>query len=82
MSAPAARPWQEAAAGTRVVVRRRLVPAPPDGPHLTDVLGVVLRVDDDGLTLDTSRGPARIAGADVVLWKPIPPPPERRARRH
>ena len=49
---------------------------------LVIVLGVVLRVDDEGLTLDTSRGPARISGADVVLWKPIPPPPERRARRH
>jgi len=76
------RSWRDATAGTRVVVRRRLQDPAPDGPHLTDVLGVVLHVDDDGLTLDTSHGPARISGGDVVLWKPIPPPPERRARRH
>ena len=74
--------WRAAVAGSRVVVRRRLHDPLPDGPHLTDVLGVVLVVDDEGLTLDTSRGPARILGADIVLWKPIPPPPERRARRH
>jgi len=79
---PAApRPWREATPGTRVVVRRRLLDALPEGPHLTDVLGVVLRLDDDGLTLDTSRGPTRVEGRDIVLWKPIPPPPERRVHR-
>ncbi len=82
MTSATPRPWREATPGTRLVVRRRLLDPLPDGPHLTDVLGVVLDVDDAGVTLDTSRGPVRIAGGDIVLWKQIPPPPERRARRH
>jgi hypothetical protein len=68
--------WRAWSAGTRVVVRRRLA----DG-GLGDVLGDLLEVSDDGVVVATRRGPVRVAGADIVLGKPVPPPPPRRAPR-
>ncbi|WP_298459473.1 hypothetical protein [uncultured Cellulomonas sp.] len=68
--------WRRWAVGTRVVVRHRL----PDG-RLTDALGELAEVDDAGLMIATRRGPVRVAGADVVLGKPVPPPPPRRGPR-
>jgi hypothetical protein len=68
--------WRGWSAGSRVVVRRRL----PDG-GLGDVLGDLLEVSDDGVVVATRRGPVRVAGADIVLGKPVPPPPPRRAPR-
>lgn len=73
--------WRTIPVGTRVVVRRRLAEPEPGGPHLTDVLGVVVQVDDEHVVIDTRHGTVRVAGADVVLWKPIPPAPERRSSR-
>ncbi|MGJ7442337.1 hypothetical protein [Aquipuribacter sp. MA13-6] len=71
--------------GRRVVVRHLL----PDG-RATDALGTLLRVDDEHLTVRRDRVPAgdedgtadvEVALADVVLAKPVPPPPARRASR-
>lgn len=69
-------PWRQWQPGTRVVVRYRL----PDG-RATDALGTVTSVDDDGLEILTKRGPTWVAGSDVLLGKPVPPPPEPRRRR-
>jgi hypothetical protein len=73
---PPAPAWRSWAVGTRVVVRRRL----PEG-HLGDVLGDLLEVGPDGVVVDTRRGPVPVAAADIVLGKPVPPPPARRAPR-
>ncbi len=69
--------------GTRVVVRRRLADDERTGgePHtLTDVLGTVVALDDDGVTLATRAGTVRVPAGQVVLAKPVPPPPRRRPR--
>ena len=58
--------------GTRVVVRHRLASG-----SATDALGELTDLDDDGLVVLTRRGPVRIAHADVIAAKPVPPPPER-----
>lgn len=82
--------WRAWPPGTRVVVRRRrddLPPGTPVGtlqggePPFTDVLGDVLEVDDDGLTVRTRRGDVRVPGHDVLRAKIVPPAPPRRARR-
>ncbi len=77
--------WRELTPGTRVVVRRRLTDderrADPTGPHFTDAIGVVVRVDDEGLELETRGGPLAVPGALVTRCKPVPPPPARRPRR-
>ena len=70
--------------GTRVVVRRRLADDERAGadPHtLTDVLGTVVALDDDGVTLETRTGVVRVPASQVVLAKPVPPPPPRRRPR-
>jgi hypothetical protein len=54
-------------------VRRAL----PEG-GLGDVLGDLLEVGDDGVLVATRRGPVRVAAADIVLGKRVPPPPPRR----
>lgn len=66
--------------GRRVVVRHLL----PDG-RATDALGTLLSVDGTGLRVHRDRLPAgepdavvEVALADVVLAKPVPPPPARR----
>ncbi|GEL95707.1 putative acetyltransferase [Cellulomonas composti] len=73
--------WRAMPAGVRVVVRHRLAEPAPDGPRLTDVLGVVVRVSDEVVVLETTRGTVQVPGAAIVLWKPIPPPPRRRVHR-
>jgi hypothetical protein len=73
--------WRTMPVGARVVVRRRLAEPAPGGPRLTDVLGVVVQVDDEDVVIDTRHGTVRVAGVDVVLWKPIPPAPARRSSR-
>lgn len=73
--------WRTLHPGERVVVRRRRDDDPAPGePRLTDVLGDVLRCDDDGLTVRTRGGDVDVPGADVVLTKRVPPPPPRRPR--
>ena len=68
--------------GRRVVVRHLL----PDG-RATDVLGTLLGVDAERLRIrrdrlgageDESDRTAEVACADVLLAKPVPPPPVRR----
>lgn len=86
MSAEVWRTWPP---GTRVVVRRLRDDLPPGAvggtlhggePPFTDVLGEVVHVDDDGLTVRTRRGDVRVPARDVVRAKTVPPPPPRRAR--
>ncbi|MBT0992799.1 hypothetical protein KIN34_00645 [Cellulomonas sp. DKR-3] len=73
--------WRDIPTGVRVVLRHRLAEPEPGGPHLTDVLGTVARVDDEGVVVETRHGAVRVPGPDVVLWKPVPPAPERRGAR-
>ncbi|MBF0688886.1 MAG: hypothetical protein IR158_14110 [Cellulomonas sp.] len=82
--------WRTWPTGTRVVVRRRRDDLPPGAvtgalhggePPFTDVLGEVVAVDDDGLTVRTRRGDVRVPAQDVVRAKVVPPPPARRHRR-
>lgn len=60
----------------RVVVRYRNAEG-----SLSDALGELVRVDDDGVEVATRRGPVEIAAADIVLGKRVPPAPAPRARR-
>ncbi len=62
--------------GDRVVVRYRLPPG--DVAGLTDVVGVLTRADEDSVTVDSRRGPVRVARVDIVAAKQVPPPPSRR----
>jgi GNAT superfamily N-acetyltransferase len=66
--------------GRRVVVRYRR----PAGSHppLTDVIGILTALDDDGLIVEASAGPVRVRRADVVVVKAVPPAPVRRGRPH
>lgn len=68
-------------AGDRVVLRYRLseaeVAAAPDGPHLTDVVGVLTQVGADAVVVDSRRGPVTVARSAVVLAKRLPPAPPR-----
>ena len=59
--------------GARVVVRRQL----PDG-GLGDLLGELLRWDDEVAVRDRSGAGHAVARADVVAAKRVPPAPERR----
>lgn len=70
--------------GRRVVVRHLL----PDG-RATDALGTLVSLVDDVLTVSRDRLPegtpetervVEIGLADVVLAKPVPPPPLSRGR--
>jgi len=74
--------WRAWGPGVRVVVRRVRDDSPAPGePPYTDVLGDVVAVDDDGLTVRTRRGDVRVPAADVVLTKVVPPAPAPRRRR-
>jgi N-acetylglutamate synthase len=80
--------------GSRVVVRRRLSSGPsadpsaepsagPGGARLTDVLGELLEVTDDGLLrVQTRTGPVEVPLDQVVAGKPVPPRPSRPAPPH
>ncbi|GAA1970763.1 ferrous iron transport protein A [Amycolatopsis minnesotensis] len=59
-------------AGTRVVVRYRIESG------FTDALGPLTSVGTDECVVDTKRGAVTVPLADVVLAKPVPPPPARR----
>ncbi|WP_233571505.1 putative acetyltransferase [Cellulomonas triticagri] len=74
------RHWRAWRVGDRVVVRRRLPEGSPQ-PY-TDVLGDLLAVDADGVTVRTRRaGDVRVPGAEIALGKVVPPAPVRRPRR-
>ncbi|QCB94349.1 hypothetical protein [Cellulomonas shaoxiangyii] len=90
MTGAALPPWRAWPPGARVVVRRRRDDLPPAGaapvggpdePPYTDVLGDLLAVDDDGLTVRTRRGDVHVPAADVLLGKLVPPAPVRRRPR-
>jgi hypothetical protein len=75
--------WRDWPAGARVVVRRRLGPAESGGKLWTDVIGVVLEVDDGGIRLrtDSPRSAPQevfVAADDVEAAKRIPPRPAPR----
>jgi hypothetical protein len=80
MDDPTAAPWRAWRPGQRVVVRRRL-PAGEPQPY-TDVLGDLVAVDADGVTVRTRRaGEVRVPGAEIALGKVVPPAPAPRTRR-
>ncbi|WP_106266805.1 MULTISPECIES: hypothetical protein [Isoptericola] len=91
-ASPGSSDWRDWPAGTRAVVRRRLTPveAGASGQRWTDVVGVVVAADADGITL--RRDPARpdspgageqvrVPAADVEAAKVLPPRPARRPAR-
>lgn len=63
--------------GTRVVVRYLI----EDGERATDVLGELRERTADHVLIGTRRGPVQVPLAQVLLAKPVPPPPESRSRR-
>lgn len=63
------------APGRRVVVRYLL----PTG-QATDALGELLSADAETVVVDGKRGIERIAVADIVAAKEVPPPPAPRPR--
>ncbi len=91
---PEQTPWRSLPTGSRVVIRRRLSPAEAaeataagQGAVWSDVIAVVLDVDDDGLTVrtdaprETTARELRIDGTTIETAKRIPPRPVRRAAR-
>ncbi|MGC5223613.1 ferrous iron transport protein A [Micromonospora sp. DT81.3] len=62
--------------GMRVVVRYRL----PSG-QATDALGMLVSADETTFVVDGKRGIERIAVADIIAAKQVPPPPAPRPRR-
>lgn len=69
--------------GQRIVVRRVLPgqTGPSGGPAFTDVLGTCLAWDADSCLVERADGEkVRIALADVVSGKPVPPRPPVRMR--
>ncbi|RYV52060.1 hypothetical protein EUA98_05280 [Pengzhenrongella frigida] len=76
MPAPGRRAWLAWPVGARVIVRRHLA----EGGY-SDVLGDLLTVDDDGVEVETRRGPVRVPAADIAIGKLIPPAPPRRGPR-
>jgi hypothetical protein len=72
-------PWRALVPGVRVVVRRRL--GPEEELLYSDVLGDLTAIDDDGVLIETRRGPVRVPAQDITLAKVVPPAPPRRSRR-
>ncbi|MCC2033285.1 putative acetyltransferase [Microbacterium allomyrinae] len=62
--------------GHRVVVRYLLASG-----QATDALGELLSADAVTVVVDGKRGIERIAVADIIAAKEVPPPPEPRERR-
>lgn len=74
---PDERPWLAWPLGARVIVRRRLA----EGGY-SDVVGDVLTADDDGVQVETRRGPVHVPAAEIAIGKLIPPAQPRRPRRN
>jgi hypothetical protein len=51
------------------------------GPSLTDALGELLAIDDDGVTVRTRRGDITVPASAITLGKRVPQPPPRRPGR-
>ncbi len=88
--------WRSWTVGERVIVRYRLAEATTGpggaaeaarvlhagaGPSLTDALGELLAIDDDGLTVRTRRGDVAVPASAITLGKRVPPPPPPRPGR-
>ncbi|GAA3610588.1 GNAT family N-acetyltransferase [Marihabitans asiaticum] len=54
----------------------------PRGPSLTDTVGEVVAVESDAVVVRTRGGEVRLALADVVAARVIPPRPTRRGAPH
>lgn len=66
------------AVGQRVVVRRFVGIGPEGRPQYTDLLGELVELDADRLTIRTENGTDHMVNrADVVAAKPVPPRPVR-----
>lgn len=64
-------------------MRHRLpAPDPRTGARLTDVVGDLVRVDDDSLVVATRRGEVRVDRAAVEVVREVPPRPSRRGAPH
>lgn len=71
-------PLRAADLGRRVVVRRRLPDSGPR-PRYADVLGELVDLDDDTLTVRRRDGElVTVARAEIVAAKPVPPQARRR----
>lgn len=93
-AASAGQQWHTLPVGARVVVRRRLSAVESEqaraqgrGGVWTDIIAVVLAVDDGGLLLRTDAPRERVArevlvpAGQIETAKRIPPRPARRASR-
>lgn len=69
------RQWATWHVGQRVVVRYRI----PGG--VSDALGVLNRVDESGVEVETKRGPVSVPGELITHAKLVPPAPAPRRRR-
>lgn len=56
-------------------IRYTLADAPPGGPHLTDVVGEVLRVSGGEVLVAGRRGDVAVPWGRVVACRRVPPPP-------
>ena len=68
--------WRRWRVGERVVVRYRI----EDG-MLSDALGELARVDDEGVDVITRRGLVTVPAERITIGKRVPPPPAPRRRR-
>ncbi len=69
--------------GARVVVRHRLpTPDPLTGATSTDVVGDLVRADDERLVVRTRRGTVEVPRSAVTAVKEVPPTPSRRGAPH
>ncbi|MGA8988510.1 hypothetical protein, partial [Aeromicrobium sp.] len=62
------------AVGRRIVVRHETGGVGPSGgPELSDVIGRVVAVDDQSVTVELRDGRFReVAITTIVTWKPVP----------
>lgn len=83
MTVPGPDPVDTLQVGARVVVRHRLPqPDPATGASLTDVVGELLAVDDDTVTVQAAAGAVSVPRAAVTAARVIPPKPTRRGAPH
>lgn len=64
--------------GRRVSLRRRIPGCDGPGPRFTDAVGDLSDGGDGTVVVRTRTGPVRVAAADVVAVRAVPPAPPRR----
>ncbi len=73
---PISHPTSDWKMGERVMAR---VSLPQGSSHLyTDLLGTIVELDAESITLHTRQGMRTIARSEIAIGKRIPPPPARR----